>query len=186
MLETILAALVIFALRIVDVSFGTLRIVMLVRGKRYLAGVLGFTESLIWLYAFTQVVTNLDSPVKMVAFAGGFAAGTMMGSTIERWLALGSSMMRIVTAVDSPPVAPHLRDKGYQVTVVNAEGRSGDVRIAFSVIPRRRVNEVMKLVQEVNPQAFVSFEEVSTNRGAHQMVIKTPTTAAHPAARVRK
>lgn len=170
-----LAALVIFLLRIVDVSLGTLRIVMLVRGRRRLAGGLGFCESFIWLVAAAQVLSNLDSIWKMIAYAGGYATGTMLGSTIERWIAMGSSLMRIVVSTDTPPMADALRSKGLYATVVNAEGRDGGVRIIFSVIPRRRVPEVSRLIREVNPSAFVTFEEV-----------RTIDAGVMPAARVRK
>lgn len=161
MLALLLSALLIFAMRVTDVSLGTLRIVMLVRGRRVLAGALGFCESLIWLIAAAQVITSLDSPIKFVAYAGGYAAGTMLGATIERWIAMGNTLMRIVVRTDSPPLAPALRQKGFYATVVNAEGRDGDVRIIFSVIPRRRIPEVMAVINEINPQAYVTFEETN-------------------------
>lgn len=171
----LLAALTIFAMRILDVSLGTLRIVMLVRGQRLHAGALGFGESLIWLLAASQVIGNLDSPIKLVAYAGGYAAGTMLGSTIERWIAMGDSLMRIVLPKDAPPVAEVLRTKGFYATVVNAEGRDGDVRIVFSVVPRKSMHEVLQTVKDISPSAFVTFEEV-----------RTADLGIQPAARVRK
>lgn len=174
-LAAIAAALLIFLLRIADVSLGTLRIVMLVRGRRGLAGALGFCESLVWLIAAAQVLTNLDSPIKMVAYAGGYAAGTMLGATVERWLAMGNTLLRIVVRTDAPPLAPALRERGFYATVVNAEGRDGDVRIIFSVIPRRRVNDVLAVVREIDPRAYVTFEDTSI-----------ANIAVMPASRVRK
>ena len=150
-------------MRIADVSIGTIRIVMLVRGKRLLAGVLSFAESFVWLLAAAQVLSDLDDPVKMVAYAGGYAAGTMLGATVERWIAMGKSLMRIVVRNDSPDLVGMLREQGYYATVVNAEGRDGEVRVIFSVIKRRYVNEMLTLVHEINPKAFVTFEEVSTS-----------------------
>ena len=79
-LDMLLGALLIFALRIVDVSLGTLRIGMLVRGKRRLAGVLSFFESLIWLVAAAQVLGKLESPIQFVAYAGGYATGDRQAS----------------------------------------------------------------------------------------------------------
>ncbi|MBS3967871.1 MAG: DUF2179 domain-containing protein [Truepera sp.] len=157
--ELILGALLIFAMRVVDVSLGTLRIVMLVRGRRGLAGLLSFCESLIWLLAAGQVITNLDNPLQLVAFAGGYATGTMLGSTIERWIAMGHTLLRFVTPVSAEPVAPVLRERGFYVTEINATGRDGDVRVGFSVVPRRRVPEVLKVVHETCPNAFVTLEE---------------------------
>ena len=161
-METFLLSLLIFGMRVVDVSLGTLRIVILMRGMRGLAGVLGFFESLTWVLAAALVIGNLDSPFKVVAFAGGFAAGTVLGSTIERWLALGKRILRVVTPVDSPDVAPALRRLGFGVTVVNGEGLEGDVRIAFSVIPRREFAQAMRAIGELNPDAFVTVEDIDT------------------------
>jgi uncharacterized protein YebE (UPF0316 family) len=174
-LTLLLGALLIFAMRIADVSLGTLRIVMLVRGNRGLAGLLGFCESLIWLLAARQVITSLDNPLQIVAYAGGYATGTMLGSTIEKWIAMGHTLVRIVTPVSAKPVAPALRDKGFYVTELNATGRDGDVRVGFSVVPRRRVPEVMRIVRETCPKAFVTFEET-----------KPADLAVMPATAVRK
>lgn len=169
-----LSALLIFSLRIVDVSLGTLRIGFLVRGQRRLAGLFGFFESLVWLIAAAQVLANLDSPIKFVAYAGGYATGTMLGVSIERWLAIGESIMRVVTPVDSPPVEDELRAAGYYVTLLNARGRDGDVRVSFSVIPRRKIPDVLKLLKRVSPSAFVTFEST------------TPVRMAAPAQGLRK
>ena len=157
-----LNALMIFALRILDVSLGTLRIGMLVRGQRTLAGVLSFFESLIWLLAAARVLTALESPIQFIAFAGGYAAGTTLGASIERWLAIGKLVMRVIAPVGSPQLQHALREAGFYVTVINAEGRDGDVRILFSVISRKHSHKALKVVQSVNPQAFVTLEEVTT------------------------
>jgi uncharacterized protein YebE (UPF0316 family) len=174
-LDLLLAAAAIFLLRITDVSLGTIRIVMLVRGRRRIAGVLSFCESFIWLLAAAQVLSNLDSVWKMVAYAGGYAAGTMLGSTIERWIAVGDSLLRVVVRADAPPLASVLRDQGFYATAVEGEGRDGEVRIVFSVVPRRRLPQALKLVRERVPEAFVTFEDV-----------RTAAVTPLPAARVRK
>lgn len=157
-MSLVLSALLIFGLRIVDVSLGTLRIGFLVRGERRLAGLFGFFESLIWLIAAAQVLSNLDSPLKFVAYAAGYAAGTMLGVSIERWLAIGETIMRVVAPVDSPAVEENLRNAGFYVTVLNARGRDGDVSVSFSVLPRKRIQEALKIVGAANSQAFVTFE----------------------------
>ncbi len=175
MTALLIAAITIFSLRILDVSMGILRISMVVRGRRRLAGIFGFLESLIWLVAAAQVLKDLDSPIKYIAYAGGFAAGTMIGTTIERWIAVGHVMFRIVAPVNSPQVAEALRAEGFFVTVVNAEGRDGKVRISFSVVPRRKIPKVKTIVQQINPDAFVTFE---TTNPAKKLNI--------PAIRVRK
>ncbi len=174
-MDLLLSAAAIFFLRIADVSIGTLRIGFLVRGRPWLAGVLSFLESLVWLLAAAQVLAELDNPVKFVAYAAGYATGTMLGVQIERWIAVGDVMMRIVAPVASPSAAGALREAGYIVTEINAAGRDGQVRVSFSVLPRRRVAQALELVQRVNPEAFVSFEGTTPVR-----------LTAFPAARPRK
>lgn len=158
-MELALAALLIFGMRLLDVSAGTLRIVMLVRGRRRWAGLLGFLESLIWVLAAGQVLGDLDQPVKIVAYAGGFASGTMLGATIERWLAMGSVLVRVVAPIESPHAYERIREMGFPVTVLNGEGRDGAVRLWLCVVSRKAVGTVLDSIAEVNPQAFVTVEE---------------------------
>ncbi|MEE9473532.1 MAG: DUF5698 domain-containing protein, partial [Acidimicrobiia bacterium] len=116
-IETVVVSLLIFLARLVDQSLGTMRIIYLFRGRRRLAGALGFFESTTWLLAVSQVVTNVDEPIKVFAFAGGFAAGTMLGGTVEKWLALGQGVLRVVAPFESPQSAVALRAAGFAVTV---------------------------------------------------------------------
>ncbi len=164
-MSLIIAALVIFALRLVDVSLGTLRIQFVVQGRTRLAGVTAFFESLVWTIAAVQVLTDLDEPLKIVGYAGGYAAGTMLGSKLEHRIGLGSRLVRVVAALDTPPVGPVLHDAGYAVTVVNGEGAYGEVRVTFSVVPRRQVEQVMDLIRGHNPDAFVTVESATHANG---------------------
>lgn len=150
---------------------------MLVRGQRALAGGLGFFESLIWLIAAADVLANLDSPWKFLGYAGGYAAGTMLGTTIEKWMAIGSILLRVIEGTDKTGTVNALRNAGFYATVMNARGRDGEVQIIFSVIPRRRQNAALKIVRTENPKAYVTFEQ--TQRA-------TAVSAATPPMSLRK
>lgn len=158
--DLFLAALLIFSLRLVDVSLGTVRIVLLTRGIQWQAGLVGFFQALTWVIAAGQVINNLDDPVRIVAFAAGFAGGTVLGVAVERWLAVGTTILRVVAPVDSPQVAAALREEGFKVTVLNGEGRDGDVRLTFTVIPRRMSKTAVGVIRGINPDAFVVLEDV--------------------------
>lgn len=154
--------LLIFALRTIDVGIATVRIVLLGRGKRGTAAALGFVESLIWVIAVTRVLDGLDDPLRMVAFAAGFAAGTWVGSLVEEWLAIGQSLVRIVAPVDSNQVAPMLRERGFACSVFNGDGYDGEVRLTMTVVPRKQVAEVRQLTAEANPRAFVTVDQTAS------------------------
>jgi uncharacterized protein YebE (UPF0316 family) len=165
-LSLLLAAAGIFALRILDVSIGTLRIAYLVRGRRLIAGGLSFFESLVWLTAAAQVITSLDAPLKFVAYAAGYATGTVLGVSIERWIAAGDTLLRVVTPVTGPSVEAPLRTAGYYVTSLNGQGRDGDVRVLFTVLPRRRVPDALRIVRSASPSAYVTLEATTPARAS--------------------
>jgi uncharacterized protein YebE (UPF0316 family) len=154
----------IIALRLVDVSIGALRITYLIRGRRLLAGTLGFFESLSWVIAAALVLSNMDEWYKVVAYAAGFGLGTALGGSLDKWIASGQVLVRIMAPVDSSPVAPHLREHGFGVTVINAEGLEGEVRLSLVALRRRRLPEVIELVKKVNPGAFVTVDDVRADR----------------------
>jgi len=177
-MDLFLGALSIFLLRIGDVSISSVRIVTLMRGRIALAAIMGFFESLFWVVAAAIVFSaDLHNPVRIIAFAAGFGTGTLLGGHIERWLAMGTAFIRVVTPVSDNPVADALRREGYPVTVLNAEGRDGEVRVNFLVLPRRKVKEALAIISHAIPTAFVTVEdiriaEIERHKGAGSAVRK--------------
>lgn len=162
---TPLGALLIFCLRIVDVSCDTMRVLFAVRGKRVVAGVLGFFQAMIWIFAIGTAIRYIDSPLHVVAYAGGFAAGTMLGVTIENTVAYGLAALRIVSRHGGVEVAEALRDRGYGVTEFSGFGREGKVEIVHCIVRRAHLDEVVEIVERWDPEAFVTVEEPRLLRG---------------------
>jgi uncharacterized protein YebE (UPF0316 family) len=155
----ILPALI-FLARICDVTIGTIRIIMVSKGLRAWAPLFGFFEVLIWLITIRQLMTNISSVVHYLAYAGGFAAGTVVGMAIENRLSLGKVIIRIITRRGGAELAAFLRDHGYTVTDLDAMGGEGPVRIIFTVIQRQNLRHVERIVKEFNPTAFYTIEDV--------------------------
>ena len=157
--------LLIFMIRVADVSMGTLRIIFVSRGIRSLAGVIGFFEVLIWLFAISQIMRNLDSPLHYIAYAAGFGLGNFFGITIERKISLGNRLVRIVTQKDATELVNALKEKGYGITSINAEGARGPVKLIFSVVKRSNIDDLLNTIKQFNPHAFYTIEDV---RGVHE------------------
>jgi len=155
-----LLPLAIFCARVIDVSLGTVRVVLLGRGMRLLAPVLGFFEVLVWLLAIGQIMQNLSNWICYVAYAGGFAAGNYVGLWIEARLAMGLSLVRIVTARDASRLKRFLHKAGYRLTAVAAQGAYGPVEVLFTIIRRRHLSRVERVIQRYNPRAFYTVEDV--------------------------
>lgn len=159
-----LGPVVIFLLRIGDVSLSTVRLLLTVRGHRILVPLLGFLEVLIWIFAVSGVVTNLESPGLMVGYAAGFATGSWVGLLLEERMALGLATVRAVVREEGPAVAAALRELGHGVTEQPGQGREGPVEILVSVLARRRVPEALHAIDELAPHSFVVVSEPRTVR----------------------
>ena len=161
--------ILIFAIRIVDVTFDTLRIVFISRGNKIVAPILGFFGVLVWLVAITQIMQHLDNFICYVAYAGGFATGNYIGLLLEERLAIGFQVVRVITSKDSSPLINDLRSKGYGATSIWAEGKSGKVHIIYSIVKRSHVKDVIDIINLFNPKAFYSIEDVRSLNAKHNL-----------------
>lgn len=166
-----IGALIIFLLRVVDVSMATVRMIVIVRGQRAVAAAIGFVEILIWLMAAGHALQHLDSILHVLGYAGGFSAGTYAGVWLENKFGFGISVIRAVFELDTPepssdgPLLESLRDAGYGVTEVVGRGRNGPVEILNIVVDRRKVPDVLTLINTHAPATFVTIEEIQTTFG---------------------
>lgn len=152
--------LLIFTARILDVSIATIRIIFVLNGNKLLAPIIGFFESFIWLIAIGQIIQNIDSIFSYIAFAGGYATGTLVGMLIEEKLALGNVVVRVITRVPATDLIVHFKNKGYNYTNLKAEGENGPVNILFSVVKREKLRDIMAAINSYNPRAFYTIENV--------------------------
>lgn len=152
----------IFISRIFDVSLGTLRIIFVSRGRKYLAPLLGFFEVFIWLVAISQIMKHLDNFLCYIAYAAGFAMGNFVGMIIEEKLAIGILVIRIILVRDECRIKERLSASGYGVTVVDAKGANTDVKIIYTIIKRKDLDDVLDIINKCDSEAFYSIEDART------------------------
>jgi uncharacterized protein YebE (UPF0316 family) len=150
----------IFVARGLDVGLSTLRIASIAQGRSLVAAAIGFFEALLWLAVITQILRNLQNPACIVAWAGGFAAGNLVGLYLERRLAMGMQVVRIITQRAADELVTALAAAGFGVTVVDAQGVKEPVRLLFTVVRRRDVPRVLEIARSCHPRAFFSVEDV--------------------------
>lgn len=158
--------LLILLSRVCDVTLGTLRIIFISRGLRKLAPFLGFFEVLIWIVIIGQLVQHLHSVTAYICYAAGFAIGNFVGMWIEERLALGTFILRTMVPENGSDLVKKIHDAGFGVTSVDAQGSLGPIKIIYTVVKRRDVNQVLTIIHTHAPTAFVTTEEVrSSERG---------------------
>ncbi len=158
----VILPLLIFFARICDVSLGTLRVIFISRGFRKIAPLVGFFEVIIWLLAIGQVMQNVGNFASYIAYGGGFAAGTYVGMAVEERLSLGTVVVRVITQRDAAPLEKALREMGVGLTSMDARGATGPVRVLLSVCRRQDLSQVLACINEHQPGAFFTVEEVRT------------------------
>jgi len=158
--DIVILPLLIFFARILDVSIGTVRIILVAKGYKKLAPLAGFFEVLIWIIAITRIVENLDNWICYFAYAGGFAAGNYFGMIIEESLALGYEMVRVITKREAGDLIQELRDRGYGTTSVDARGNNGDVAVIYVIVSRKKLRQVIDLISKFNPRALYTIEDI--------------------------
>ena len=160
-LHPVLLALAIFFARIMDVSLGTVRTIVVFRGHRLLAAVIGFFEIIIWVVAAGQVLQNLDAWYLVVAYAGGFGAGNYIGIWMESKLAMGREMVSAISFRADGGLARLLRERGFRAIDVDADmGRGPPVDLVITVTRRRRVPELLQTILEADPEAQYSVSDI--------------------------
>jgi uncharacterized protein YebE (UPF0316 family) len=164
-LSPIGTALVIFLLRTTDLTLATLRMLAVVRGRRLFAWVAGFIEALLFVTAFGGVLANLGHPWNLLAYAAGFASGSVLGIVIEQRLAPGHSLLRILSPTLAESIIQALRRHGYGATQLAAQGQQGSVGLILCYTPRRVVEAVQRQVTEIDPAAFITVEHVRMLHG---------------------
>lgn len=151
--------IIIFSLRICDVSLALLRTLLAVRNVKIAVPIIGFFEVLIWIFAVGAAIENLTSPWHLLGYAGGFAMGNVVGMWIEGKLAFGLAIVRVISKHGGVEVADALREKGFGVTEYSGHGRDGIVEILDTVVKRRHLPEVLGVIDLWDPGAFVMVEE---------------------------
>lgn len=165
-LPAALLPFVIFGLRVADMTLDTMRVLFVLRGRKALAWFLGFAQSAIWVVAFSSVLRHVDNLWNVVGYAGGFATGTVVGMLIEERLALGHGHVRVISPQRGSALAEAIRASGYAVTELAGRGRDGTVAVLTCSVRRRDISRVTRQVHTLDPEAFVTVEDVRPlNRG---------------------
>lgn len=155
----------IFVIQIVYVSAFTLRMILTIKGQKYLAALISTAEVTIYVLGLNMVLSHLDHASSLAVYALGYALGVLAGSWIEQKLALGYVTLKVISNHPEPKLATALRDAGYGVTTWLGSGRDGD-RLVMEILTRRKNQKRLHdRIIELDPKAFIISHEPSLIRG---------------------
>lgn len=164
----LLDALLIIIMQFIIVPLTTLRTIFLVKNEIRNASMLGGVEALIYVISLGIIFSDLSNYLNMAAYAVGYSGGIILGGFIEKKLAIGYRTVNVSLLDKDPPLIDRLRTEGFGVTVFEGEGRDGNRRYRLDIVVKRsREKELMDLLNEDAPKAFVVAYEPTSFKGGY-------------------
>ncbi|MFU0789052.1 DUF2179 domain-containing protein [Cerasibacillus sp. JNUCC 74] len=146
---------IILVINIVYVSLSTVRMILTLKGRRYIAAMVSMFEIVIYVLGLGLVLDNLNEIQNLIAYAIGFGIGVICGSIIEEKLALGYITVNVISTNPDIAFTRKLRDKGYGVTSWYAYGMEGD-RLSMQILtPRKYELRLYETIKQIDPKAFI-------------------------------
>ena len=154
----------IFLARLLDVTLGTFRTIVVFRGYPALAAAIGFVEILIWIVAVSQVLRDLDAWPLMIAYAGGFSCGNYLGVWLESKVAIGKELIRIISHRSDGLLMKRLRSAGHKVVSLGCEKDGLPAEVLLVTLDRRETADLLDTVRSIEPDVEYTISDIKSLR----------------------
>lgn len=164
--QVLAGALLIFAIRVIGITASTVRVLLMMRGKRMYTAVVGFVEVLLYVFAIGYVVNDLTNIWNILAYSLGFVTGTIVGMMIDDYVATGFVNVRIISRYNSASIVESIHESGYGATVGWGHGKGGTVGMILAIVRRKEAPDIVAITEAIDPEAFITVEDTrSVKRG---------------------
>lgn len=163
--------LIIFFVKVFEVSLATLRIVLITKDERIKGAFIGFFEVIIWILVVSAVLNDItEDPFKIIVYALGFSVGNYAGSLLENKLAIGVTNIEVITRkLDGKKLANHLRINGLAVTSVNAYGMNDKREILYLHVPRKNVKKTVHTIRDYTENVVITINDIKPIYGGYKI-----------------
>ena len=165
--DVLMGAILIFFLRVIGVAISTIRVLVMMRGKKVAAFVAGFFEVLTYVIAIGEVVNNLDNVWNVLGYCLGFSVGTVAGMLLDERTASGFANVRIISRYKAQSIIDEIHKAGHGATVGWGHGRGGTVGMIVAVVRRKEVDRICTIAEAIDPNAFITIEDTRAIRRGH-------------------
>lgn len=173
MVDMFVWTLLIFFSRVFDVGLGTIRMQLVIRRKKVLAALIGFVEVLIYILVVSRVIQDIQHWPYVLAYAAGFATGTLLGMQISEKLSKHVLQATVICNGSHAAVEAAVREAGFALTRYQGTGRDGPVEVLDVVCTPRGLGRLTRLVQDVDPKAFLYTHDLAGLRGGYVSGLKS-------------
>ncbi|MFN2138352.1 MAG: DUF2179 domain-containing protein [Candidatus Promineifilaceae bacterium] len=164
--EVVWGALFIFVIRVIGITASTVRVLLMMRGRRLLTALTGFIEVLLYVFAIGYVVNDLTNIWNVLAYSAGFVSGTLVGMWIDERTATGYVNVRIISRYSSQQIIEEIHNQGFGATVGWGHGKGGTVGMILAIVRRKEAPALIGIAEAIDPDAFITVEDArSVKRG---------------------
>lgn len=158
-MEIILLCIKIFLVRIIDVSLGTARTIIMVKGKSLIASLIGLIEVFIWFIIVKEALNTTESGILIaISYSLGFAVGTYIGSILTNKFIEGTLGVEVITKKER--IINTIRKNGYAVSVLNVNGQEKTKKYMLIIeIKNKKLAHLKELIQRLDKNAFIMINE---------------------------
>ena len=158
-MSLIFLCLKIFFVRIIDVSLGTFRTIITVKGKAFYASIIGFIEVFVWFLIVREALnTDVDSIWIAISYSLGFATGTYIGSMLSKHFIEGTLSIQIITTKYN--LVNVIRENGYGVSVVPVTGKEETEKFMLFVnIKNKSLKHLRSIATSIDKNSFFIVSE---------------------------
>ncbi len=158
-MELFILCIKIFCVRIIDVSLGTARTIITVRGKSVVASIIGFVEVFVWFMIVREALNTTESGLWIaISYSLGFAVGTYIGSIISNKFIESNLSVRVIT--EKQDLAKIIRKENYAVSSLKIEGQNESPKYMLIIeIKNKKLSHLQGIIQKNDKKAFVMIDE---------------------------
>lgn len=149
----------IFLVRILDVSLGTFRTIITIKGKALYASLIGFIEVFVWFLIVREALnTDVKSIWIAISYSLGFATGTYIGALLSNHFIESTLSIQIITTKYN--LVNIIRENGYGVTVLKVSGKDESEKYMFLVeIKNKSLNHLRSIASSYDKDSFLIVTE---------------------------
>lgn len=153
-----------------EICIQSVKTCLLVKGQKVRAAFLGFCECMVWGLVISTIISSLGDNFLLLIFYGfGYSIGLYIGSTVDSYLAFGTSNIQVVANdASTKQIVEYLKAHNKGFTVMHGYGAKEVMNMIYIVLPRK---EVVKTIQSIKAlgceHIFFATSEISKYNGGY-------------------
>ena len=150
----------IFVARLIDVSLGTFRTINTVKGKNFIAALIGLIEISVWFLVVKEALnTTNNSYFIVLSYALGFSVGTYIGGKISSLFIKSNLEVQVILTNKNDELINKLRKNGYGLTIIEAKGNNNNKYMLYIQIKDNSFNNLKNIIKTNDPKALIAVNE---------------------------